>query len=298
MMAKQSYRDIDVTSKNDKSMLRQFKISMENAKNAAKEPSTSKHSDTQLPDDGEYENDDDDEEQSYIAEAANADNSSRRNPWLWQRPEIRSILGDFISKDITSRAAANRIAEIIGRRVSHSTVLNYANKLLRSMKHGSDDPSSYDIQLEQDAPELSSNLVPCVRYEFVKTSRGSENGLAIHETDGFVRIYRRTSTTGRATHYRCSMCDHLRTSTTGRATHYRCSMCDHLYEKTGHGERPSIKMRGDVICSNPYPAHNPMCVPAREETFRKTQRDLEARQLNACKRSLINFDGKMLKQRL
>lgn len=146
--------------------------------------------------------------------------------------------------------------------------LVYKIYFFQEMKREADDPS-YEVQVEEDSLTSGGDLTYDVRFELVKTNRGNDNGLAVHEDNGFVRLYRRTSSTGR-----CS--------------HYRCSTCDHLYEKIGQGERPSIKMRDSIICSDPYPAHNQLCTPTPEEVFRRAQHDLEARQLNACRRILTN----------
>lgn len=108
-----------------------------------------------------------------------------------------------------------------------------------------------------------------VRYEIVKTSRGNENGLAIFENNGFVRVYRRTSHTD-------------------KSSFYRCSTCDHLFEKYGCGERPSLKVQNGTVCSNPFPKHNPACKRTPESVFKKTQQDLVARQLETCRRVLTN----------
>lgn len=128
----------------------------------------------------------------------------------------------------------------------------------------------YQVQVEpDDSPAPVDDVGYDVHFELVKTSRGNDNGLAVYEDNGFVRLYRRTSTTG-------------------RSASYRCSACDHLYEKYGQGERPTIKMRDHVIVTDPFPAHNQLCTPTPVDVFRRTQEDLEARQLNMCRRVLAS----------
>lgn len=129
---------------------------------------------------------------------------------------------------------------------------------------------AYQVQVEpDDSPAPVDEVGYDVHFELVKTSRGNDNGLAVYEDNGFVRVYRRTSTTG-------------------RSASYRCSTCDHLYEKLGQGERPTIKMRDNVIVTDPFPTHNQLCTPTPVDVFRRTQEDLEARQLNMCRRVLTS----------
>lgn len=133
-----------------------------------------------------------------------------------------------------------------------------------------DDEPAYQVQVDPDgSPAPVDEVGYDVHFELVKTSRGNDNGLAVYEDNGFVRVYRRTSTTG-------------------RSASYRCSTCDHLYEKLGQGERPTIKMRDSVIVTDPFPTHNPLCTPTQVDVFRRTQEDLEARQLNMCRRVLTS----------
>lgn len=139
----------------------------------------------------------------------------------------------------------------------------------KGIKREEEDDPSYQVQVDPDDSSAPDEVGYDVHFELVKTSRGNDNGLAVYEENGFVRVYRRTSTTG-------------------RSASYRCSTCDHLYEKLGQGERPTVKMRDNVIVTDPFPAHNQMCTPTPVDVFRRTQEDLEARQLNMCRRVLTS----------
>ncbi|VDM98797.1 unnamed protein product, partial [Thelazia callipaeda] len=285
-MAKNMDADIDVTSMTDDAMLNPYKVSLGGDKDVDKEVYLSKLTGSKLTQpieeqvyDGEGV-DDEDQNESFESSEGNScsGKQSRKNPSLWQKPEVRRIIEDFINKDITSRGAANKISDIMGRNVSHSTVLTYANRFLRMIlffSHGvkreddGDESSSYQVVELEDSPAPTDEVGFDVHFELVKTSRGNDNGLAVYEDNNFVRVYRRTSSTG-------------------RSASYRCSTCDHLYEKLGQGERPTIKMRDNVIITEPFPTHNALCSPAPLDVFRKNQEDLEARQLNICRRVLSN----------
>uniref|UniRef100_A0A8R1U1E7 RYYR-CCHC domain-containing protein n=1 Tax=Onchocerca volvulus TaxID=6282 RepID=A0A8R1U1E7_ONCVO len=279
MISKDMDADIDVTSMTDDGILNPYKVSLSSDKNVDKEAYLSKLTEsklTQAMEEHMFDGESAEQEQNESFESGDGNSygsrQSRklRNPSLWQRPDVRRIVEDFINKDITSRGAANKISEILGRNVSHSTVLTYANRLLRGIKREVEEESVYQVQVEpDDSPAPVDEVGYDVHFELVKTSRGNDNGLAVYEDNSFVRVYRRTSTTG-------------------RSASYRCSTCDHLYEKFGQGERPTIKMRDNVIVTDPFPTHNQMCTPTSVDVFRRTQEDLEARQLNMCRRVLTN----------
>ncbi|VDP16623.1 unnamed protein product [Onchocerca flexuosa] len=277
MISKDMEADIDVTSMTDDGILNPYKVSLSSDKNVDKEAYLSKLTEnklTQAMEEHMFDGESAEQEQNESFESGDGNSygsrQSRKNPSLWQRPDVRRIVEDFINKDITSRGAANKISEILGRNVSHSTVLTYANRLLRGIKREVEEESVYQVQVEpEDSPAPVDEVGYDVHFELVKTSRGNDNGLAVYEDNSFVRVYRRTSTTG-------------------RSASYRCSTCDHLYEKFGQGERPTIKMRDNVIVTDPFPTHNQMCTPTSVDVFRRTQEDLEARQLNMCRRVLTN----------
>ncbi|KAK6101038.1 hypothetical protein QQG55_3050 [Brugia pahangi] len=278
MISKDMDADIDVTSMTDDGILNPYKVSLNSDKNVDKEVYLSKLTESKLAQALEehiFNRESVEPEQNESFESSDGNSygtrQSRKNPSLWQRPDVRRIVEDFINKDITSRGAANKISDILGRNVSHSTVLTYANRLLRGIiKREVEEEPAYQVQVEpDDSPAPVDEVGYDVHFELVKTSRGNDNGLAIYEDNGFVRVYRRTSTTG-------------------RSASYRCSTCDHLYEKLGQGERPTIKMRDSIIVTDPFPTHNQLCTPTPVDVFRRTQEDLEARQLNMCRRVLTN----------
>ncbi|VDO10185.1 unnamed protein product [Brugia timori] len=147
--------DIDVTSMTDDGILNPYKVSLNSDKNVDKEEFAiitawevflqvylSKLTESKLAQALEehiFNRESVEPEQNESFESSDSNSygtrQSRKNPSLWQRPDVRRIVEDFINKDITSRGAANKISDILGRNVSHSTVLTYANRLLRVCLH-------------------------------------------------------------------------------------------------------------------------------------------------------------------
>ncbi|VDM13663.1 unnamed protein product, partial [Wuchereria bancrofti] len=167
MISKDMDADIDVTSMTDDGILNPYKVSLNSDKNVDKEVPffsceflllkvyLSKLTESKLAQALEehiFNRESIEPEQNESFESSDGNSygtrQSRKNPSLWQRPDVRRIVEDFINKDITSRGAANKISDILGRNVSHSTVLTYANRLLRGIiKREVEEERAYQVQV-------------------------------------------------------------------------------------------------------------------------------------------------------